>query len=82
MVRQRVNFKLRETATPDKATARLSRIPGVTKIERLFPDETDPELAALYTTEAYPSSIDAALKQIAADPDVEFAELPTRRKLI
>lgn len=82
MVTRLIILKLKETAPVDATLARLSQMPGVVKIERLLPGETDPELATLYTVADESTTADAVLKLLSTDMDIEFAEVPPSRKLI
>ena len=77
-----ISLKLKTIDGADVILTRLLHDIGVIKISRLFPDETDPELATLYTVAAESSGSDLVLKKLAEDPDVEFAEFFPPRKLV
>ena len=66
----RIQFKLREGATLD--------VPGAV---RLFPDDTDPELASLYVVELPDDEAADALDELKRSSAVEFAELQAERWL-
>lgn len=77
-----ITLKLRGVVPSEATISRFLRIPGVVKIVRLFPQETDPELATLYIVSVEPSRIDSVLKQLSVDPATEFAEIPPPRTVI
>jgi hypothetical protein len=66
----RIQFKLREGATLD--------VPGAV---RLFPDDTDPELASLYVIELPDDEAADALDELKRSSAVEFAEPQPERRL-
>jgi hypothetical protein len=66
----RIQFKLREGATLD--------VPGAV---RLFPDDTDPELASLYVVELPEDEAADALDELKRSSAVEFAEPQAERWL-
>ncbi|OLE01270.1 MAG: hypothetical protein AUG91_02170 [Actinobacteria bacterium 13_1_20CM_4_69_9] len=66
----RIQFKLREGATLD--------VPGAV---RLFPDDTDPELASLYVIELPDDEAADALDELKRSSAVEFAEPQAERWL-
>ena len=66
----RIQFKLREGATLD--------VPGAV---RLFPDDTDPELASLYVVELPDEEASDALDELKRSSAVEFAEPQAERWL-
>ena len=66
----RIQFKLREGATLD--------VPGAV---RLFPDDTDPELASLYVVELPDDEASEALDELKRSSAVEFAEPQAERWL-
>jgi hypothetical protein len=66
----RIQFKLREGATLD--------VPGAV---RLFPDDTDPELASLYVVELPDDEAADALDELKRSSAVEFAEPQAERWL-
>ncbi|MBI2121698.1 MAG: hypothetical protein HYT98_01115 [Candidatus Sungbacteria bacterium] len=85
---QNLNLKLKETANTYDALARISKIFGVVQIQKLFPEETDPELSTLYIIQLNPIIqvdpvlLEQVLTALRQDPDVEYAEMPPHRKLI
>ena len=66
----RIQFKLREGATLD--------VPGAV---RLFPDDTDSELASLYVIELSDDEAADALDELKRSSAVEFAEPQAERWL-
>jgi len=77
-----INVKLNADANQQQAVKVLSAIPAVRDVIRLFPDESDQELSQLYVIEIDPSGLKSALEAIRHNPDVEYAEDPSPRKLI
>ena len=59
---------------------RSLRAAGASDVRRLLPDETDPELASLYTVECGEAEPEDLLARLRAAPEVEFAEHSPRRK--
>jgi hypothetical protein len=66
----KIQFKLREGADLD-----------VDGAVRLFPDEQDPELAALYVVERADDEADDTLAALRRSRSVEFAEPQPERRL-
>lgn len=66
----KIQFKLRDGATLD--------VPGAVQ---LFPDEADPELAALYVVEVPDDDAADALGELKRSSAVEFAEPEAERRL-
>ena len=66
----KIQFKLREGATID--------VPGAV---RLFPDDEDPELAALYVLELPDDEAAETLSKLKRSSAVEFAEPQAERRL-
>jgi hypothetical protein len=66
----KIQFKLRDGATLD--------VPGAVQ---LFPDETDPELAALYVVEVPDEDAADTLDELKRSSAVEFAEPEAERRL-
>jgi hypothetical protein len=66
----KIQFKLRDGATLD--------VPGAVQ---LFPDETDPELAALYVVEVPDDDAADTLGELKRSSAVEFAEPEAERRL-
>jgi len=81
----RVEFKFRESVPPSERRHVVERAAelGATKVEPLFPDEQDPELASLYKAEGVPGdAVDSLVSDLGAHQAVEFAEPTPQRKLI
>jgi hypothetical protein len=81
----RLEFKFLESAPPDRRESVVDEVAklGATRVERVFPDEQDPELASLYKAEGVPDHrADAIVKQIGSHDVVEYAEPTPERKLI
>jgi len=66
----KIQFKLRDGATLD--------VPGAVQ---LFPDETDPDLAALYVVEVPDDDAADTLGELRRSSEVEFAEPEAERRL-
>jgi hypothetical protein len=66
----KIQFKLRDGATLD--------VPGAVQ---LFPDETDPELAALYVVDVSDDDAADTLGELKRSSAVEFAEPEAERRL-
>ena len=66
----KIQFKLRDGATLD--------VPGAVP---LFPDDPDPELAALYVVEVPDDEAGGKLDQLKGSSAVEFAEPEAERRL-
>ena len=66
----KIQFKLRDGATLD--------VPGAVQ---LFPDEKDPELAALYVVEVPDNDAADTLGELKRSSAVEFAEPEAERRL-
>jgi hypothetical protein len=75
----RIRFKFRESANPGQREEVLDGLP--TDAERLFPKETDPELAALYVTSVADAHGANALRHLQRSDAVEFAEPEAERHL-
>ena len=75
----RIRFKFREGANPGERERVLDEL--ATKAERLFPAETDPELAALYVTAVTDADGAKALQHLQRSAAVEFAEPEPERRL-
>jgi hypothetical protein len=80
-----VHFKIRDSADDQAKAQILKRLAsgGASRVEPLFPRESDPELGSLFVasakTAAHQRSI---LHQLQRATAVEFAEPEARRKLI
>jgi hypothetical protein len=66
----KIQFKLRDGATLD--------VPGAVQ---LFPEETDPELAALYVVDVPDDDAADTLGELKRSSAVEFAEPEAERRL-
>jgi hypothetical protein len=81
----RVEFKFVESAPADqrkRVVEKLAQL-GAEKVEPLFGDEQDPELASLYKAECVPDEkVESLIAELAAHEAVEFAERAPERKLI
>jgi hypothetical protein len=75
----RIRFKFRESANPGQREDVLDGLPA--DAERLFPDENDPELAALYVTSVADAHGANALRHLQTSEAVEFAEPEAERRL-
>ena len=61
----------------------MLRAIGVDRVGPLFPDEKDPELAALYKAESVPEAqVRGVLAYLNEVPDVDFAERSPEHRLI
>jgi hypothetical protein len=81
----RLDFKFRESAPPDRRKLIVDEVAklGAKKVEPLFPDEQDPELASLYKAEGVPDELtDTVVSTLDQHDAVEFAERTPERKLI
>lgn len=81
----RVEFKFRESAPQTQRKHVVGEVEklGAKKVEPLFPDERDPELASLYKAEGVPDeAVDSLLSDLDAHDAVEYAERTPERKLI
>lgn len=73
-----LNLRLKnKTSFPAKLVlvAYLYHIPGVIKVEQVFPDEDDPRLAALYLVKVEASKVDAVMAALKTDPDVKSVQI-------
>jgi hypothetical protein len=80
----RVEFKFLESAPADQRKPVVEKLAMLgAKVEPLFPDEQDPELASLYKAEDVPDdAVESVVSELAAHEAVEFAERTPERKLI
>ncbi len=81
----RVEFKFRESAPPGERRNVVTRVAelGAERVEPLFPDEQDPELASLYKADGVPAdAVDSLISNLGTDEAVEFAEPTPERKLV
>lgn len=60
---------------------RLSKTPGVEKIEQVFPDAQIPILTAMCMVYVQPQKVDSVLKALLADSDVKSAHIIPKRKV-
>jgi hypothetical protein len=81
----RLDFKFQEyapLAQRERVIGEVKKL-GATRVEAMFPDETDAELASLYMAEGIPDGRSSqVLSQLDKLPEVEFAEEAPMRKLI
>lgn len=84
MPQKYISLKFKDSVSVDevsKALVLISQIPGVTKIERIFPDKLDDDqLARLCIVEADPASAKKIIETLEKKPDVEYAYEPPARK--
>jgi hypothetical protein len=80
--RARVNVKLVPGISRNQADKILSKTPGLQSVIQLFPDETDEEMLSMYMLEVNPDQLDAAMKQLHENPELESAHETAQRKLI
>ena len=81
----RLEFKFRESAPPELRKQVVDQVAtfGATSVERLFPDEQDPELASLYKAEGLPAErAEEVVSTLGRHEAIEFAEPTPERKLI
>jgi hypothetical protein len=81
----RLDFKFREYALPAQRERVVDEVRklGAERVEAMFPDETDVELASLYKAEGIPDGQSSqVLSKLDKLPEVEFAEQTPVRKLI
>lgn len=84
-IAMRVQFKFNESApvAERQELVRVVKRHGAASVEPLFPGESDPELASLYTAECPPEADGGELISMLDSSDViEFAEAEPTRKLI
>ena len=74
----KIQFKLREDANESECRRVVD---DVAHAERLFPDERDPELAALYVAELPDDDAADTLEELQRSTAVEFAEPQAARRL-
>jgi hypothetical protein len=81
----RVEFKFRESAPSNLRKQVVENVTklGAKKVEPLFPDEHDPELASMYKAEGVPDeAAESVISKLESHDEVEFAERTPERKLI
>jgi hypothetical protein len=81
----RVEFKFRESAPETQRLQVMEEVArlGAKRVEPLFPDEQDPELASMYKAEGVPDDVvESVVSRLGAQESVEFAERTPERKLI
>jgi hypothetical protein len=79
---RRFNLKFVPGAASEERLRELAQMPGVAKVEPLFPGESQPDLASLMVVDVDEDKLDQALPDLRARPDVEYIEEPAPRKLI
>jgi hypothetical protein len=80
-----MQLKFREGTSEASREKVIKQVRGKSRarVAPLFPDESNPALASLYTIDGIAESHAKDLaKEIEADPDVEFIEPGAERKLI
>jgi hypothetical protein len=78
----RVQLKLREDSSDRQRKDFLRRLESeVDSLEPLFPNESDEELASLYTLDLDDDASAEALDKLQKEPEVEFAEPEPERQL-
>lgn len=60
---------------------RLTKTPGIDKLEQIFPDAAIPILAAMCMAYVQSSKVDSVLKSLLADSDVKSAQIAPLRKV-
>jgi meiotically up-regulated gene 157 (Mug157) protein len=79
----RVQLKLSEASSTHDRNRFLKRLESeVEHVERLFPEETDDELASLYVLDLADDAPKDTLTKLSREPEVEFAEPEVSRRLI
>lgn len=77
-----VKFKRRVArAKVEEARGALSARFG-RRFEPLFPDDPDPDLAAMYTIDVPDSQAKSLIRLLTESPSVEYAEATPARKLV
>lgn len=79
-----VQFKFRSDSTSDDRQRLLSRLEdsGADRVERLFPDAPDDELAAFYSALVNDRQFSKLLSLLKRAKAIEFAEPQPERRLI
>ena len=80
-----MQLKFREGASEASREKVIKQVKGKSRarIAPLFPDDSNPALASLYTVDGIAEAhANELTKEIEADPDVEFIEPGAERKLI
>ncbi|HEU4382639.1 MAG TPA: hypothetical protein VFR85_03960 [Anaeromyxobacteraceae bacterium] len=77
----KLQFKVRPGVDPPARDrlVRALRAAGARDVRRLLPDETDPELASLYTVECGEAEPEDLLQRLRSSPEVEFVEHSPKR---
>ncbi|MEX2144813.1 MAG: hypothetical protein WD712_00320 [Candidatus Spechtbacterales bacterium] len=73
---------LRGMIPTKEAIERLSGIPGVVKMKKLFPGKADRNLRSLYIVRADPKKDVQVLSRLLAEVEVEYAGFTPPRKLV
>ena len=79
---RRLNLKFNPGVATDERICESAQVPGVAKVERLFPEETEPDLASLMVVDVNQDEFDQAVPALRGQPDVQYVEEPAPRKLI
>ena len=77
-----LTIKVFPTADIDSTLERLQSVDGFRTIERLFPDEIEPDLSTIYVAHVDTDRLAEAKPEIEADDDIEYVEEPPTRKLV
>jgi len=80
METQNLTLKLKNIAQPDLTIVSISQIPGIIKVEQVFPEDTEPEFSGLYVITADSSLVKQVLLKIRQNPDVENVYIFPGRK--
>jgi hypothetical protein len=81
----RLDFKFREYAAPDQRRRVIAEVKklGAKRVEAMFPDQDDAELASLYKAEGIPDGQSKqVISKLCRHAEVEFAERSPEHKLI
>jgi len=76
----KVNLLFKPPALLAKTIARLSKIPGVIKIEQAFPGETDPILRTFCIARVKTSDVYSVTQKLFKDHDVKSFRIAPLRK--
>jgi hypothetical protein len=81
----RLDFKFREYTPPEQRRRVIAEIKklGANRVEAMFPDESDAELASLYKAEGIPAGRSKqVISKLCKHAEIEFAEQAPEHKLI
>jgi len=77
-----LNVKLATGADREAVRKRMAVTPGVEQVIHTFPDETDVELAGLYSLKVRGPQVADVIKRLEGDSAIDFVEAAAPRKLI